>query len=364
MSGNTIKLAIAGIGNAATAFIQSIVLYDDSEKINNLSYPQIGGYAVKDIEIVAAFDVNKAKINQPLNVAMFTTPNVTKEYIPKEKLSKYSSVKVLKGPVLDGINDTVKAIVDVDTTTPEVDVAKELKNSKAEILLVLLPSGSEKAVYKYAEAALSAGCAFINGTPTPVASSPEWAQKFKKAGIAVVGDDLQSHVGGTRIHKGIMELLNHFGANIVHTYQLDVSGGAEGLTTLDSSHRMRLMKSEIKTESIRRANPGLSSDNIASGTTDYLDFLGNQRIGHFWIKAKDFLEGEIHIDLTVKSFDGPNAAGTLVDVVRATKLAINRTLEGQAISISAYGFKNPPVYIQESEASSWFREFIDARRLI
>ena len=363
-SSNVIRLAIPVVGYAASAFVQSLVVYSSNDKIGHLNYPQIGGYSVKDIQIVAAFDVNKEKINQPLGYAIFASPNVTKEYVSKDKLERFNKVIVKKGPLLDGINDTVKSLVEVDSTAPEVDVAKELKDSKAEMLLVLLPSGSEKAVAKYAEAALSAGCSFINGTPAQIATLPEWAQKFKKAGLVLVGDDLQSHIGGTRIHKGIMELLNHFGANVVQTYQLDVSGGAEGLTTLDSSHRMRLMKSEIKTESIRRASPGLAPENIASGTTDYLDFLGNQRIGHFWIKAKDFLDSDIHIDLTIKSYDGPNAAGTLVDVVRATKLAINRTIEGQAISISAYGFKNPPVYIQESEASQWFREFIDARRLV
>lgn len=361
---NSIKIAIAGVGNAASALIQSLRFYDNNEKQTKLAYNSIGGYSISDIEIVAAFDVNKEKVNKPLNEAIFAEPNVTKEYIPKEKLKYLEEVIVKKGPILDGINDTVKKIVSVDDKTQEVNLAQELKQNNVDMLIVLIPSGSDKAVKAYAEASLKAGCALINGTPTQIASDPIWAQKFKKAGLTIVGDDLQSQIGGTRLHKGILELLNHLGANLVHTYQLDVSGGAEGLTTLDSTHRLRLMKSEIKTESIRRANPNLSADNIATGTTDYLDFLGNQRIGHFWIRAKDFLEGEIHIDLTIKSFDGPNAAGTLVDVIRATKLAINRTIEGPAISISAFGFKNPPVYIQESEASTWFREFIDAKRLV
>ena len=199
-SSNVIRLAIAGVGNAASAFVQSLVVYSSNDKIGHLNYPQIGVYSVKYIQIVAAFDVNKEKINQPLGYAIFASPNVTKEYVSKDKLERFNKVIVKKGPLLDGINDTVKSLVEVDSTAPEVDVAKELKDSKAEMLLVLLPSGSEKAVAKYAEAALSAGCSFINGTPAQIATLPEWAQKFKKAGLVLVGDDLQSHIGGTRIH--------------------------------------------------------------------------------------------------------------------------------------------------------------------
>jgi myo-inositol-1-phosphate synthase len=362
---NKIRLAIAGVGNATSALIQSFVKYSENGSKDNqqLTYNQIGGYSVGDIEVVSAFDVNKTKVNQSLDKGIFAEPNVTPKYVNIEELKVFNNVMVKKGPLLDGINETVSSLIKIDDS-PEIDLVKELKASEADILLVLIPSGADKAVEAYAKAALEAGCAFINGTPTQIASDPKWAQKFKRAGLPLVGDDLQSQVGGTRLHKGILELLNNLGADVVHTYQLDVSGGAEGLTTLDSTHRLRLMKSQIKTASIKRAIPNLANENIASGTTDYLDFLGNQRIGHFWIKANDFLGGPIHIDMTVKSFDGPNAAGVLVDVIRATQLAINRTVDGPAISISAYGFKNPPVYIQESEAGTWFREFIDAKRLV
>lgn len=364
MSKNTVNVAIAGVGNATSAFVQSLLFYGNNpEKSQNLTFPMIGGLSIDSIKIVAAFDVSVTKVGKKVSEAIFAEPNVTPKYVDPAELEQLS-LTVLRGPLLDGINKTVEKIVTVDDETPEVNVAEELRKAKAEVLINLIPSGADEATYAYAQAALDAGCAFVNATPTQVATLSDWAQKFKKAGIPLVGDDLQSHVGGTRIHKGIMELLNTFGARVVHTYQLDVSGGAEGLTTLDSSHRMRLMKSAIKTESIQRAHPGLSNDDIASGTTDYLDFLGNQRIGHFWIKSKDFLDGEIHIDITVKSFDGPNAAGTLVDVVRATKVALLRAVEGQVISVSAYGFKNPPVYAHESEANSWFREFIDARRMV
>ena len=359
------KVAIAGVGNAASAFVQALGFYKGhhgQEKIKFLSYPEIGGLAVHQIDIVAAFDIANGKVGSPLNKAIMAAPNVTKHYVDESELINFSTV-VQKGPLEDGINPTTAAVVKEDPRPP-VDIAKVLESSSAEILICLLPSGADKAVYAYAEAALKANCAFINCTPTVVASSQEWAQKFKKVGISLVGDDLQSQLGGTRIHKGILEVLKAYGAQIIQTYNLDVSGGTEGLLTLDSGHRTQLMKSKIKSESIRKIVPYLTTNDITTGTTDYLDFLGNQRIGHFWIKVKDFLDDEIHIDLTVKSYDGPNAAGTLIDVVRGTKLALTRALDGPLISISAYGFKNPPLYFSEATASSNFYQFLIGNRVL
>jgi myo-inositol-1-phosphate synthase len=363
---DSINVAIAGIGNAASAFVQSLAYYKvNKDKNLTLNYPKIGGYSLDSIQIVGAFDVTTTKVGKNLKEAIFAEPNVARRYVEKDELlDQFSNIIVSRGPLLDGINETALKIVEIDTSSHEADIANVLKEVKAEILIALLPSGAEKATYAYAQAALDAGCAFINATPTQVATLAEWAQKFKKAGLPLVGDDLQSLVGGTRIHKGILELMKNFGVNVSETYQLDISGGSEALASLDSKQRLRFMKSDSKTESIRRANPSLKPENIASGTTDYLDFLENQRTGYFWIKTQDFLGGEIHMDLTVKFFDGPNAAGTLVDVVRATKLALKLALDGPAISISAFGFKNPPVYMQESEATQRFKEFVKGKKLV
>lgn len=359
------KVAIAGIGNAASAFVQALSFYKGDHgqvKAKFLSYPEIGGLLIHQIDIVAAFDIAQGKVGLPLNKAILAAPNVAKKYVNDSELEKFNTI-VQKGVLEDSINPTTATVVKEDPTK-SVDISKVLESSSAEILICLLPSGADKAVYAYAEAALKANCAFINCTPTVVASSQAWAQKFKRAGIPLVGDDLQSQLGGTRIHKGILEVLKAYGAQVVQTYNLDVSGGTEGLLTLDSGHRTQLMKSKIKSESIRKIIPYLTPNDVTTGTTDYLDFLGNQRIGHFWIKVKDFLDDEIHIDLTVKSFDGPNAAGTLADVVRGTKLALTRALDGPLISISAYGFKNPPLYFSEATASSNFYQFIIGNRVL
>ena len=360
-----IRLALAGVGNAASAFVQSLTFYSSpagKRKQEFLVYDKIGGYSLSDIRIVAAFDITEKKVSSPLLKAMFTKPNVVKHYVDEASLAEFS-IEVQRGPTADGINPVAKDVIE-ESKKPPVDILKALKTSKAEILLCLLPSGAEKAVHQYAEAALGANCAFINATPTVVASAREWGQRFKKAGLPVVGDDLQSQLGGTRIHKGVLEILKNFGAEIINTYNLDVSGGSEALVALDSGYRTQIMKSKIKSESIRRVVPYLSSNDVATGTTDYLDFLGNQRIGHFWIKVLDFLAGEIHIDITVKSDDGPNAAGTLVDVVRSTKVALDRSLDGPQFAISAYGFKNPPLYLTELAAHKAFQEFVTGERVI
>lgn len=358
-----VKVAIAGVGNAASAFLQALGFYSSSkgtEKEKFLSFLDIGGLRIGDIKIVAAFDIAEGKVGKPINQAIFSSQNVTKRYV-EDKLIQSYNVTVKKGQVLDGINPIAESVIKVAEDS-EANIVDELKKSHSEVLICLLPSGANKAVEYYAEAALKSGCAFINATPSELATSRTWALKFKQAGLPLVGDDLQSLLGGTRIHKGILEVLSTFGAEIVNTYNLDVSGGNEALITLDSGYRTQRMKSKIKTESIRRTSPHLSEESVVSGTTDYLDFLGSLRIGHFWIKVKDFLGGDIHIDLTVKTDDGPNAAGTLVDVVRATKIALSRAIDGPIISISAYGFKNPPQYLPETEAKFSFKEFIKGKR--
>ncbi|MHA2295309.1 MAG: inositol-3-phosphate synthase [Candidatus Hodarchaeales archaeon] len=351
-----INIAIAGVGNAASALLQGLIYYKDPQK--DPTKP-IGGIHVGDIECVSAFDVVSTKVNKPLNEAILAPPNNCPTYCTPK--GDELVVKVLKGPTLDGISNIVSPVVEI-SPDPEEDVVKILKEVKADMLIALLPSGAQKATEYYAQAALDAGAAFINCGPAMIASDREWARKFKNAGLPLVGDDLQSQLGGTRLHKGILEVLTMFGAKISNTYQLDVSGGMEGLNTIEPERRH--MKREIKSESIQRTIPNLGPDNIASGTTDYLDFLENQRVGHFWIEGTYFLNAPITIDITMRTFDGANAAGTLVDVIRATKIALDRAVDGPLISVSAYGFKKPPVFVREEQGNKWFEEFIEGKRSV
>ncbi|MFQ5978258.1 MAG: inositol-3-phosphate synthase [Candidatus Heimdallarchaeota archaeon] len=355
---NKIRVAIAGVGNAASAFYQSILFYSNQGSRGDPDNFQqaIGPYKIQDVEIVAAFDIGQPKVGKRLSDAIFEKPNVLPKMV---EVMTDSGPIVRKGPVLDGIGDSVDEILK-ESTAPEESVNEVLQQADAEILVALLPTGAHKATERYAEEALQAEVGFINCTPTKIASTREWGQKFKRASLPLVGDDLQSMLGGTRIHKGILELLNAYGAKIEATYQLDVSGGLEGLNTLEVGRR--LAKRAVKSEAIRQAVPYLPVDKVASGTTDYMDFLENRRVGFFWIEGAYFMDAPFQLDISYKSLDGPNAAAMLVDIVRATRIAMDRVIDGPLVSVSAHGFKCPPLFTNEYNARVWFSEFLEGKR--
>jgi len=349
------RVILIGVGNAASSFVQALEYYS-KHKTTGLKYETIGGMRISDIEIAAAFDVVEGKVGKDITEAIFAEPNVA------PRLVNYTSplgVEVKKGPVSDGISPLLAETIQISSTS-EVDLVKEMKAADADMAISLLPSGARNATYIYADACIEADLAFIEAAPTRICSDYAWVRKFKKANLSLVGDDLQSQLGGTRIHKGLLEMLNSFGAKVKNTYQLDVSGGSEGMNTLYTDRRLE--KRQIKTDSIKRTLPHLTDADIASGTTDYLDFLGNERTGFFWIYGGYFLDTPFKIDVTIKTVDGPNAAGTLINVIRATKLALNRGIDGPLISISAYGFKFPPVYVSEQDSVKRFEEFIAGSR--
>ncbi|MHA1332189.1 MAG: inositol-3-phosphate synthase, partial [Candidatus Hodarchaeales archaeon] len=337
------RVLLVGVGNAASSFVQSLKYYSEHET-SGLRYETIGGMRISDIEIAGAFDVVEGKVGKDISEAIFAEPNVAPKIV---EFRKKIGVKVVKGPVLDGISQMLAETIKI-SSEPEANLVKEMKAMNADMVVSLLPSGAKEATYAYANAALEADLAFIEAAPTRIYSDDKWIRKFKKANLPLVGDDLQSQLGGTRLHKGILEILNSFGARVQNTYQLDVSGGSEGMNTLYTERRME--KRRIKTDSIKRTLPYLTDDDIASGTTDYLDFLGNERTGYFWIYGSYYMNNPFKIDITIKTTDGPNAAGTLVNVIRATKLALNRGIDGPLLSVSAYGFKYPPVYVGEQDS--------------
>ena len=350
------RVILVGVGNATSSLIQGLEYYSKSGR-SGLKYDKIGDMLLEDIEMVSAYDVVKSKVGKDLNEAIFADPNVAPKFV---EFTSPFGVDVKSGPVLDGISPMLAETVELVSHPANQNLAKEMVDSNADMVVCLLPSGAKKATYAYVNAAIEAELAFIEAAPTRICSDDKWVRKFKKSNLPVVGDDLQSQLGGTRIHKGILEMLDSFGAKVKNTYQLDVSGGSEGMNTLYTDRRME--KRQIKTDSIKRILPYLKDDDIASGTTDYLDFLGNERTGYFWIYGGYFLDTPFKIDLTIKTTDGPNAAGTLVNVIRATKTALNRGIDGPLLSVSAYGFKYPPIHIGEQESVKRFEEFISGER--
>jgi len=326
-----IPIAIVGIGNAASALIQGIEYYKDRQNRSGILRPTLAGYHISDIEVVAAFDISAKKVGKS-----FANALKENDYPVCVELTNHADLVVLMGNPQDGVIEETRDIINPAKDTP-VDVCKELRESGAEIVLCLLPSGADKATQFYADQAVLAGCAFINATPTKLATNPNYARKFQLAGLPLVGDDLQDQYGATILHKMILQQMLDRGVDIKESYALDVGGGTESLNTL---FRSKDVKRTIKSMSVASA---LNVDApIVAGTSDYVPHMGNSRNSMLWIVGRGFLGSEIVIDIKIQSEDGPNGGSVLADVIRATKVALNQGAAGPIDAISAYGFKNPP----------------------
>ena len=345
-----IKVALVGVGNCASALVQGLQYYSkcDKEECLGLRNLLLGGFHPKDIQIVAAFDIGSRKVGKDLSEAIFAPPN----NVAKMTKTAPSNVVVRKGPVLDGIGEYTKSIVQVSNQREE-NILRTLKENDAEIVLNLLPSGAAKASEWYAEQALAAGCAFINATPNFIASNEIWARRFDLAEVPLAGDDLIDQVGSTALHKTLLQLLSKNGVHITQTYQLDVGGGAESLDTME---RTKDLKRAVKTESVESALPYKAE--VVAGSTDYVDFLQNRRDSYFWITGVHFCNVPMQIDLKLSTIDAPNAGSVLFDVIRAARLAKERNLKGPILPICAYAFKHPPQPMPLEDAERMFADFI------
>jgi len=350
-----IRVALAGVGNCASALVQGVNYYakaKNEDQALGLRHLLLGGYHPRDLEFVCAFDIDARKVGRDLSNAVFAQPNNTLKFADVSKLE----VNVLKGPTLDGVGKLTKKAIK-ESKQSEARVAEELKHSKAEILVNLLPSGAVKAAEWYAGQALEAGCGFVNVSPVFIASNNEWTKRFEKAGLPVVGDDLADQVGSTAVHKTLLKLLSEQGVRINETYQLDVGGGTESLDTLD---RTRELKRTVKTKSVESVLPYKAS--VVAGSTDYVDFLENRRDSFFWIKGLYFGRVPMLLDLRLSTVDAPNAGSVLLDVIRAVKLALNRKIGGALTSVSAYAFKHPLKMLPLETAEFQFDEFVAGKR--
>ncbi|MGM0687601.1 MAG: inositol-3-phosphate synthase [Promethearchaeati archaeon] len=352
---SSIKVALIGIGNCASALIQGLEYYKDAgfngEHIG-LDHLDFGGYHVSDIEIVAAFDVTESKVGKDLSEAILAEPNNVMRFADVDNLN----VNVHMGKPLDGVDENLKKLVTI-SDEKEADIVEVLKDSGAEIALNLLPGSAEEATEFYAEAALDAGCAFINGTPIPIASNEVWSKKFEAAKIPLVGDDIQDQLGSTILHRNILQLLVARGVKVDESYQLDVGGGAE---SLDSHYRGRLRKRKVKSSAVGQDLPYDAP--LVAGSSDYVPFMDNSRDSYFYIHGRQFGGAPIKVDIRMEVTDGPNAGPILLDAIRCTKLALKRGIGGSLESISAYGFKLPPKPTKMYKAERWVEEFLLGKR--
>jgi myo-inositol-1-phosphate synthase len=346
-----IKAALVGVGNCASAFLQGLQYYAKCEKEDEcigLCNLFLGGFHPRDIQVVAAFDIDSRKVGKDLSEAIFAPPNNAPRLVDPPK----SNVAVLKGPVLDGVGEYTKNVVQI-SNQPDANIASALKESDAEIVIDLLPSGAVKASQWYAEQALNAGCAFVNATPSFIASDAAWARRFEEAELPLVGDDLIDQVGATTLHKTLLRLLSMHGVRITETYQLDVGGGTESLDTLE---RTRDVKRTVKTRSVEAALPYKAE--VVAGSMDYVDFLQNRRDSYFWIRGLYFCKTPMQIDLKLSVVDAANAGSVLFDVIRAVKIALDKKLRGAILPICAYAFKHPPQMMSLETAEKMFTDFI------
>ncbi len=343
-----VKVAIIGVGNCASSFIQGIQYYSNQTKIEGLRNPTLAGLTPKDIEVVAAFDVDARKVSLDVSEAIFAKPNNA----PRVCDVPASGVKVAKGPLLDGVGESTKAFIELSEAA-DANVAQVLISAHAEIVINLLPSGASNATRFYAMQAIAAGCAFINATPNFIASEPSIAAQFEDAELPLVGDDLVDQIGSTALHKTLLKLLSESGVHINETYQLDVGGGTESIDTMD---RTRDAKRAIKTQSV--ASALLYKTEVVAGSTDYVDFLQNKRDSYFWISGTYFCNTPLKIDLKFQTVDAPNAGSVLFDVVRAVKAALTKKQGGALESVCAYGFKHPPKMLPLEVAEAEFQKFV------
>jgi myo-inositol-1-phosphate synthase len=352
-----VKIAIAGVGNCASALIQGIHYYSKSpsdQEVIGLAQYDIRGMTPADIEVVAAFDVNERKVGKDLSEAIFAKPNNTVKIVDVPK----TGVRVQKAPPFDGIGKYLKPVVKISKEAEVSSVAQTIKDSGAEILVNYLPVGSTKAVEFYAGEAIKAHVPFINAMPVFIASNSSWQQKFIEAGLPTAGDDVMSQLGATVLHKTIVKLCVDRGVKIDETYQLNIGGDADFLNMLEEGRLID--KRESKTSAVRAMSPYEVPTRI--GPSDYVPFLDNDKVCYVWLKGRYFGNIPLTMDLKLHVIDAYDSAGVMVDAIRGTKVGLDRGISGPLESISAYCFKHPPVQMPYNEAKQAFLEFIQGKR--
>jgi len=317
-----IRVAVIGVGNVGSTFVHGIDYYGGNNTVG-LWHQKVAGLKPSDVKVVAAFDIDPAKVGRGLS-------EVTNQGIKHHAL-KNSKVTVGPGILADG-NGKVTSTAN----TSAREFTKALKESSAQVVLNLISSGMDRTSTEYANAALAARMSFVNATPSKVATNPALAKKFASKRLVLAGDDLLSQFGGTAFHKGMIDFMVERGVHVNKSYQLDVGGSAETKNTMDE--RIRMLKRGMKTGSIGMEAP-YKFESVA-GTTEYTDFLGDSRNSYYWMSSQGFLGSSIVMDLTLRTSDGANAGNVLLDVVRATAKKVKASKASEVLS--AYGFKSPP----------------------
>lgn len=368
MKKGPIRIAIVGVGNCASALLQGIAFYRKNglERVGRdalgLMHYDLGGYKPWDIEVAAAFDIDRRKVGKPLKEAIFAKPNCTQIFC--RELND-SGVIVSMGEVLDGYSDHMKDYpedrVFLVAEEKPCDVEKVLRESGAEVLLNYLPVGSDRATQFYAEACLKTGVSLINCMPSFIVSDREWARRFEEKNIPIVGDNVKSQKGATIIHRALAKLFEDRGVRLERTYQINTGGNTDFLNMLN---RSRLRNKRIsKTEAIQsQLGIPLEPENIHIGPSDYVPWQNDNKVCFLRMEGRGFGEIPLHLELRLSVEDSPNSGGMTIDAIRCCRIARDRGVGGPLLSISAYAMKHPPVQYPDDVGRMMLEEFIAGER--
>ena len=354
----SVRVAIVGVGNCASSLVQGVEYYrdaDPSQRVPGLMHVEFGGYHVKDVEFVAAFDVDAKKVGRDLAEAIVASENNTIKLADVPPLG----VTVQRGPTLDGIGQFYREIIEESDEDP-VDVVKVLRDARVDVVVSYLPVGSDQADKFYAQAAIDAGCAFVNALPVFIASDPEWAKKFEDAGLPIVGDDIKSQVGATIVHRALAKLFEDRGVELLRTYQLNFGGNMDFMNMLE---RNRLVSKKIsKTQSVTSQIPHeIGKGDVHIGPSDHVPWLDDRKWAYIRLEGRAFGDVPLNAELKLEVWDSPNSAGVIIDALRAAKIALDRKIGGPLLSASSYFMKSPPVQYSDHDARDAVEAFIDGK---
>jgi myo-inositol-1-phosphate synthase len=350
-----VRVAIIGVGNCASALVQGVQYYKEAaenEEIPGLMHASIGGYHISDIEFSAAIDVVDTKVGLDLSEAIAAHPNNTIKFADVPHLN----VPVARGMTHDGLGKYYKQVVK-KAEGPTHDILGLLKETRTDVVVNFLPVGSEMATKWYVEQILDAGCAFVNGIPVFIASSEYWSNRFKQAGLPIIGDDIKSQVGATITHRVLTNLFKDRGIHLDRTYQLNFGGNMDFNNMLE---RDRLESKKIsKTNAVTSQLPyDMGAENVHVGPSDYVPWLTDRKWCHIRMEGRAFGDVPLQMELKLEVWDSPNSAGVIIDAIRCAKLALDRGQGGPVIGPAAYFMKTPPVQYTDDVARQMVEDYI------
>jgi myo-inositol-1-phosphate synthase len=351
----SIRVAIVGVGNCASSLVQGVHYYRDAkpeERVPGLMHVQFGEYHVRDVEFVAAFDVDGKKVGLDLADAIGASENNTIKICDVPP----SGVTVQRGHTLDGLGKYYRETITESDASP-VDIVAALREAKVDVLVCYLPVGSEQAAKFYAQCAIDAKVAFVNALPVFIAGTKEWADKFTEAGVPIVGDDIKSQIGATITHRVLAKLFEDRGVTVDRTYQLNVGGNMDFKNMLE---RERLESKKIsKTQSVTsQLVDDIDPRNVHIGPSDYVAWLDDRKWAFIRLEGRNFGDVPLSLEYKLEVWDSPNSAGIIIDAIRAVKIAKDRGIGGPILSASSYFMKSPPEQYADDVCRDLVEKFI------